>query len=432
MAIGALRDHPQRHALANELHARPFPELHAPSEAAVMVIRPEGGRDVDRDRALLCALLDREGAPHPPPGADHYSGTLGRHFLKWERHTEVVTYTLYAQETAEPAFSARLFDEFPADWLAGLEGDLVTSILVRIEPLQEQDAPDRAVLDRMRGWFVPESMAISRMIDGQVVGGSDFRIDPAGHVRIGVLARPDIGPRRLGRIVQRLIEIEIYKTLSMLTLPVARQVAGRVAVLDAELTALVGALARGEGEEAATLDRLLAMSAEIEALSSSSAFRFGAAGAYEAIVMQRIAALREQRIEGRQTLAEFMARRYEPAMRTCRSAKARLDELAEHASRAAELLRTRVEVAIAAQNRGLLQSMDRRAALQLRLQETVEGLSVVAISYYAVSLGGYLLAPAARLIGLGKTGLLAALVLPVVLIVWWLARRVRRRLTGGD
>ncbi|HEU0223344.1 MAG TPA: DUF3422 family protein, partial [Paracoccaceae bacterium] len=197
-------------------------------------------------------------------------------------------------------------------------------------------------------------------------------------------------------------------------------------------TDLVQSLAAGaaNGGEAAALDRLLAMSAEIEALSSRSAFRFGAAEAYAAIVTQRIDALREERIEGRQTLAEFMARRFDPAMRTCRSAKGRAEELSQRAARAANLLRTRVEVGIAAQNRGLLESMDRRAALQLRLQQTVEGLSVVAISYYAVSLAGYVLAPLAEAGGIDKPILTALATPPIIVAVWLLIRRIRRRFEG--
>ena len=161
------------------------------------------------------------------------------------------------------------------------------------------------------------------------------------------------------------------------------------------------------------------MAAEIEHLASASAFRFGAAGAYEAIVNQRIQVLREERIGGRQLFAEFMMRRFDPAMRTCRSAKERLAELSGRAERAANLLRTRVDVANQAQNVEVLRAMDRRAALQLRLQETVEGLSVVAISYYAVNLAAGLLRrrwPSRP--GLEKAELLALLTVPVVLLVW--------------
>lgn len=430
MALLALADHPERFNLANELHARPFPELNAPCRAAHLAIKPPHNA-ADRDRALdfahLIALLDRYGAPHPPPGASHYSGNLGRGFLKWEMHTEFVTYTIFADQVSERPFSGENFALFPADWLASAPGAVVTSCLVRVESGGPDDLEPRLSGDVLQ-WFVPESLAISRVVDGEAVIAADFHIDENRHTRIAVFAVPGIGSRRLGRIVQRLLEIETYKSMAMLTLPVARSVAGTVARLDTALSDIVADMAKGGGEEAETLDRLLKISAEIEHLSSTSAFRFGAAGAYEAIVNQRIAVLREERIGGRQIFAEFMTRRFDPAMRTCRSARERLQELSGRAERAANLLRTRVDVENQAQNSQVLHQMAKRAAMQLRLQETVEGLSVVAISYYAVTLGTYLLGPLVEPIGIEKSHLSALLVIPVAFGVWMMVRRVRARL----
>ena len=140
---------------------------------------------------------------------------------------------------------------------------------------------------------------------------------------------------------------------------------------------------------------------------------------------QRIAALREQRFSGRQHFTEFMMRRYAPAMRTVNSAERRLEAMSSRSIRAANLLRTRVDVERSAQNQSLLESMDRRSDLQLRLQRTVEGLSVVAISYYAVSLVGYALYPVAETTGYSKGSLTALVTLPVVALVWWAIRRLR-------
>ncbi len=102
--------------------------------------------------------------------------------------------------------------------------------------------------------------------------------------------------------------------------------------------------------------------------------------------------------------------------------------MADRAMRAGELLRTRVDVERSAQNQALLESMDKRADVQLRLQRTVEGLSVVAISYYAVSLAGYLLYPVAEALGLSKGMVTAAVTLPVIALVWWMVQRIRKRL----
>jgi uncharacterized membrane-anchored protein len=430
MAQPSLEHHPDRYRLANELHARPFPELTPPCRAVHLAIMPEASsaeRDRELDLAHLIALLDRYGAPHPAPGASHYSGALGRGFLKWELHTEFVTYTIFAAGVADQPFSGEVFRIFPADWLAAAPGKVVASALVRVETATPELVERRLGEDFLK-WFVPESLAVSRVVDGEAVIAGDFRIDENGHSRFAALVRPEIGARRLGRIVQRVLEIETYKSMAMLALPQARAVSAAVARLDGELAGIVARMASTGGEEAETLDHLLRMAAEIEYLSASSAFRFGAAGAYEAIVHQRIHVLREERIGGRQLFSEFMMRRFDPAMRTCRSAKERLAELSGRAERAANLLRTRVDVNNQAQNVEVLRKMDRRAALQLRLQETVEGLSVVAISYYAVNLAAGVFGPVTEPAGLEKAELLALLTVPVLVLVWLMVRRIRARL----
>jgi uncharacterized membrane-anchored protein len=343
--------------------------------------------------------------------------------LKWESHTEFVTYSAFT-----PGLSARVFDPseaevFPAEWVAAAPGKRLTSVLIRVETLPADETELVALLD---DWFVGESLAVARVVDGAAVIAGDFRIDPAGHMRFAVFVQPGTGGRRVGRIVQRLCEIETYRAMSMLGLMRSRQLTAQLNALDPRLAALVGALDDTEPSPDAALHNLLAISAELESLAVKFSFRFGATAAYEAILNQRVQVLREERVAGRQTFGEFMMRRYDPAMRTVKSAEKRLKEMAERAERAAELLRTRVDVERSAQNQKLLESMDRRADLALRLQHTVEGLSVVAISYYAVSLVAYLAAPFGKGLGMSKEALTAALVLPVVGAVWFMVRRIRK------
>ena len=420
-----LRDHPRRYDLANELHARPFPALTAPCPAAFIAIKREedaANRDREVDRAHLLDLLERFGATHPAPGATHHFVRLGRHHLKWESHTEFVTYTLFTEGVADRPFDGTSFDAFPADWLAAAPGGRLTSALIRVEGETHGDA----IEPRLREWFVPESLAVARVLDDSAVIASDFRIDAAGHVRFAVFASDETGERRVGRIVQRLTEIETYKTMAMLALPRARALGQRLGEIDSDLVRLVGDMRDGASEE--TLEGLLRIGSDLETMLARSSFRFGAMEAYEALVRQRIEVLREQRFGGRQTLAEFMMRRFDPAMRTCRAVQRRMEAMAERAKLAGELLSTRVNVERAAQNAGLLRSMDARADAQLRLQKTVEGLSVVAISYYALQLAASLLYPLGVQVGATKEMVMAVLVLPVVALVWLLVRGVRKRL----
>ena len=421
-----LQDHPLRYELSNELHARPFPVIPSPCTLVFLAIKkPElaANRDRAADLAHLIALLDRHGAPHPQPGATHYSGLIGRHILKWEQHTEFVTYTAFCEGLAVRPFDAADFLVFPEDWLTEAPGQCMTSVSMRICPRPDPDGISASLGD----WFVPESLAVSHVLDDSAVIAGDFRIDPAGHMRFAVFVNEDTGQRRIGRIVQRLCEIETYKAMSMLGFARTRELSARIGGLDGRLTGLMEDMTGGQTPAEETLPQLLSISAELEAMAAQAAFRFGATDAYEAIVNQRIALLREQRFAGRQTFAEFMLRRYEPAMRTVKATQTRLQALADRAMRASDLLRTQVDVERSAQNQALLESMDRRADMALRLQHTVEGLSVVAISYYAVSLASYALYPLAAALGQSKGMLTAAITLPVVAAVWWAVRRIRRQ-----
>lgn len=422
-------DHPLRYSLVNELHARPFPALSVPATVAFLAVKEPleaASRDRARDRAHLLALLDRHGAHHPEVGATHYSAPIGRAELKWESHTEFVTYSAFTPGVSERPFDPADTEVFPADWLAQAPGKRIAAILIRVEPMPA--GGDVEILSRIEDWFVPESLAVSRVVDGAAVIAGDFRVDASGNMRFAVFVRPGTGARRLGRIVQRLCEIETYRATSMLGLIRARELSARLNELDPALSAMVGGLDVQETAADTALHQLLGIAAELESLATRYAFRFGATGAYEAIVNQRVAVLREERIAGRQTFAEFMTRRYDPAMRTVKSAEARLASMADRAARAAELLRTRVDVERSAQNQRVLESMDRRSDLALRLQHTVEGLSVVAISYYAVSLATYLLLPLAEARHWPKSMLTAVLVPVIVGGVWLMIRRIRRKM----
>ncbi len=328
-----------------------------------------------------------------------------------------MTYTIFVDGVAERPFDKAAFDVFPDDWLGKAPGVCLTSAFIRVETMSDPET----IKDKLSDWFVAESLAASSILDGSAVMAGDFRIDSAGtHAVRGFRRRPDTGARRVGRIVQRVCEIETYKTMSMLGLGRARELSTRLGGIDTQLSALVDEMTAKVSHADKTLKQLLEISAELESLLAQSSFRFSATGAYEALVQQRIEVLREERFEGRQTFREFMTRRFDPAMRTVKATEARLRAMSERAIRAGDLLRTRVDVERSEQNQKLLESMDRRADLQLRLQRTVEGLSVVAISYYAVNLASYLAYPVSEPLGLSK-GMLTAILTPVVVLLVWAA-----------
>ena len=420
-----IQDHPLRYRLANEIHARPFLALSAPSTGAFLAIKQEANassRDRDADRAHLIALLDRFGADHPSPGATHYFGKMGRYTLKWENHTEFVTYTAVAEGMGTRPFDPAGFEAFPADWLDDAPGVRLTSALLHIE----EETDQKAQAQKLEQWFESESLAVSSVVDGSATVASDFRIDPAGHMRFAIFSRPETGQRRIGRVAQRLCEIETYKAMSMLGLARAQSLSKRLDEIDSALLTLIDAMSGGTSGSEGTLRDLLKLSSEIENMSAKAYYRFSATRAYDAIVEQRINVLREERFNGRQTFREFMMRRFDPAMRTVQATEQRMQAMSKRALRASDLLRTSVDVERQAQNQALLESMNKRADMQLRLQKTVEGLSVVAISYYAVNLVVYALGPAVAPLGVSSYLLFGVATPLTVLAVWWLVGRIRK------
>lgn len=424
-------EHPQRVALINELHARPFQPATAPGRVMHFAFKqPKNAaeRDLSLDRDHLLALLDFFGAAHPAPGAKQHSVELGRFRLKWESHTEFVTYTLIEEGPTEALFSGELAKHISMDWMAAAPGHLVAA--VQCELIDDRNnAVDAPLPETLMRHFDPQSVAASQILDGNAITLGDFRVHEQGYTRFAVVQRGSLGSRRLGRAVQRLVEIEVYRAMAMLALPIARDVARRLNEVERQLAELTSDVSRETRDlaDADALQELMRLSAEIESMAAASAFRFDAAQAYQSIVSERLDALRERTTDGRQHFAEFMERRFAPAMRTAHAAKNRLAALSVRAARTAELLRTRVNVSLEEQNKSLLESMDKRAALHLRLQETVEGLSVVAISYYAVSLSSYLLAPIAKSFGLDKSAMLALVAVPIIGGVWWFTRQIRKR-----
>ena len=424
-----LIDHPLRHATASELHARPFPHISAPARAAFFAYtsaQNDSGRREAADREHFLRLLDHYGVAHPVDTESHFFGQLGEVWIKWECHTEFVTYTAFVDDLSDSAFDGSEFSIFPAAWQADLPGTTLSSTSIRVE----EDQDTQSIKNKLEDWFVSESLAASRVLDSAAVIAGDYRMDYNGNMRFAVFVPASTGRRRVGRIVQRLNEIEVYKTMSMLGLMRARALSVELNSVDTNLSVLVADLADDKVPAEDNLNGLLKLSADLEGHSAAVAYRFSASKAYAAIVAQRIEVLRETQFEGRQTFREFMMRRFDPAMRTVQALDSRLQDLISRAIRTGDLLRTRVDVERQTQNQELLSSMNRRADAQLRLQRTVEGLSVVAISYYATGLSLYVLAPFSGLIGLSKGVLTAAVVPLVVGAVYVALRQIRRRIAN--
>lgn len=410
--------HALRPEVLGEIHSRPFHLLKTP-RALIQLAFMTGRDDSAADRQALARLCRSRGLSGPDAGARHHSVAWGNGMLRWEQHTEFTTYAWDGpapRAIGDPIEGHPFGSDFtpPGEFLCGCR------LEIRLGSEMTEDKVLRA--------FDPTSLCFSSVDGGLARAATDFRPDRDGLSLILILDL-GLGPARAGALAQRLVEIETYRTLAMLGLPEARRLSAEMTPIEEGLVRITGQLREPEQpDNQILLDELINLAADLEAGAAKSLYRFGASRAYDEIVSSRLAVLGEVPVPGFETWSDFLGRRLRPAMRTCRSVAERQSELSRKLARAADLLRTRVDVELERQNRDLLVAMNRRARLQLRLQQTVEGLSVAAISYYVVGLVSYL-AKGAKATGLlpgAEPDLISAFaVVPVVLLLWWLVRRIR-------
>lgn len=416
-------DHGLRQTLNDEVHARPPEPLEAPARLSYLALLADLAQR-DASYAAICALAARFDAPTPRADASHYSTNLGPFRLKWERHTEFVRYTFIVSGAGDETALAVV----PADWVAALPGEVLVAVHVALT--QSDDGDPLAGATR---WFAREALVGSAVADEAATVFADFRIRESGFGRMLVQDR-HLTPWQAGRVVQRLLEIDTYRMMALLALPVAQGLAPVIARCEQELAQITAAMVTaGDPDERRLLERLTRLAAEIDSRQADTLYRFTAAEAYYELVQRRIQDLRETQLAGLQTLQEFTERRLAPAMNTCQSVARRQEELSRRVARATQLLATRVGVTREEQNQALLEGVNRRVRLQLRLQSTVEGLSVAAVTYYVVGIVGY----AAK--GLETAGvriepaIAQALTVPLMVVVMALGlRRLRRHLRAAD
>ncbi len=424
-------DDPQRAELHDEVHARPSARIRLPALVVHVAVLNDGV-----SRADECAHLQRLPGHASLTTADLQANflrlRLGDSALKWERHSEFTRYSLIQSlpaPAALPATDPELLSALavPADWLAGIPGRTVAAI--KLVMLTADIADPHAALEAAYHWFGDRPVVASLMGRGHSMAVTDFQLRPTGFERILVLAPEGTTDTRAGRISQRLLELETYRMMALRGLPVAKSLGPMLSDAETTLAGITARLESKQDGDEALLDTLVGLAAGIERATAEHMYRFSATAAYAAIVSQRIAELRELPIPGTQTIGEFMQRRLSPAIATVAATGQRLTSLSQRVERTGALLRTRVDIATEAQNQQLLEKLTRGQALQLRLQSTVEGLSIAAISYYVVSLVTYA-AKAAKAAGLPVHPELAtgASIPIVVLGVAWLTRRIHRRL----
>lgn len=412
-------EHPERLILNDEVHARPSDAVNPPLRVSYLALFTDWP-SCEEDRHPVLELAKRFDAFPPGLEATHYRADMGRFLLKWERHTEFIRYTFMVPGAGENPFEDPAISMVPNQWLANLPGQIIMAAHLALVPAEAP--PDIAAIS---GQYFSSHMVAGSMCSGGLASVfTDFRVHGDGFNRILIQDR-GMTEWAAGRMVQRLLEIETYRIMALLALPIARDLIPFLTQSEEILVDITKKMSVGaDDDEQLLFDSLTKLEASIESRYSENHYRFSAANAYYDLVKRRIADMREERLSGLQTFQEFTERRLAPAMGTCVAVAEQQEMLSQRVTRATQLLTTRVEITRANQTQEVLQSMSRRVKLQLRLQETVEGLSVAAIAYYVIGIVNYAVEGAGALRAGLDPKIITAIFIPVILLL--VAQRIRR------
>ena len=377
-------NHPQRFVLHNEVHARASFIQSLPVRASHLALLLTSDEKL-QERKHLITLCERFGVAPPEKDVDHFSATFNSFQVRWEQHGEFSTYSFYIYASEQEPFADSAMKKVPVDWMSQLTGQVIVAAHATIVSATNINDTNDTDITGLSQYFANNPIIGSKVTGGAASVFTDFRIHVDGFSRF-LIINHDLRTEQAGRLLQRLFEIEVYRVMALLAFPIARKLYPELKKADRQLYTITNAMTQPDNNDANLLDELTILAAEVENHISTNHFRFAAASAYYQLVGNRVSDLREVRIQGIQTFGEFIKRRLEPAINTCESISHRFTLLSERVSNASQLLRTKVDIIIERQNQALLTSMALRAKMQLRMQQIVEGISMVAITYYAASL----------------------------------------------
>ncbi|MCI4679888.1 DUF3422 domain-containing protein [Rhodoblastus acidophilus] len=422
LGASAFEQHPLRARILGELHARPTRPLEAPARILHFAFLTDSTR-AEADRLALTELCVERGLTGPDPQTRQFRVELQGATLMWERHGEFITHGWeFAGVEADEPFSPTPAALMQKIRMLPQPGPLLVAADLHMLHGDRDPASLGAV-------FGPLQAAIAEANAGRALIATDFAPDTFGFVRI-FIANRSMPPMAAGRLAQRALEVETYRTLALMGLPEAQNLAPSIRRIEQELPRLLDAMTQATGVEQNRhlLDALTSLASELEVGAAASLYRFGATRAYDDLVNSRLEAINETPLPDYPSWSGFLTRRLQPAMRTCRNTEARQADLSRKLARAAQLLRTRVDTEVEAQNGDLLRQMGERVKLQLRLQQTVEGLSIAAITYYIASVFHHLLEGAREAGAHVEPDRDTAILIPfIVAFVGWTVWRIRRK-----
>ncbi len=380
--LSKVSTHPLRERLYNELHNRPFPSISPPAQLTNIAIQHQG-KLKQQEHEFISLLCNRFQVNSPAKSMPCFYQDFGLFGLRWERHLEYSTYSFIHQAplTDQP-FIKNAIDYVPSNWLEKMPGQVIAAVHLIIEC----ENIDSAITHKVEQFFDNMSLIASAPVNSQAKVWSSFKLHDDGFGRF-LIYQQDLSAAQLGRLVQQILQLDTYRLMATLGLPLAQAINSELNQLDIQLQQVTTYIALGtDKSDRELLTQVSKIAAKVEDFRSQSTYRFSATNAYYDVALQRMEELKEEEIPGYMTMQEFLMRRITPAVKTCQTASNHLEDISRRVTRASDLLRTRVDMVLQEQNQILLKSMNHRAHVQMRLQQTVEGLSVAAISYYGMQL----------------------------------------------
>ncbi len=422
--------HPLRDELYNELHIRPFYALTSPQQVTHIAGCCKNRDELLQSYELLCELCRRYDVNIPKQQSVNYHEDFGDFSVHWESHAEFYSFTIMRPVISQDdPFEDTAINLLPADWTRNLPGQILTAFHVVVD--NGELSYDSTSLSR---YFEGQQVIASNVFGGKAQMYTAFKLHGDNYGRF-IVRHDNLNESQLGQLNRRLTDLETYRLLTLMALPIAKKIAPQLLDMDRQLADILSVVTDLDANqsERGLLETLSSIEAQLESYRTETNHRFSATRAYYQLVNDRLDGLKEEQLEGFASMGEFINRRLTPAMRTCDSVKDWMEDLSRRIERASDLMRTRVNLILQEQNRSQLTAMNRRSKLQFRLQETVEGLSIAAISYYAVGLLSYIFSGLPlKEIGVNKNSLLAAAIPFVILGIWFTTRRIKKRLFKDD
>ncbi|AKM11871.1 membrane protein [Croceicoccus naphthovorans] len=415
-------EHELRRTVVAEMHLRRWPPLRA-GMTVIQILRKVDAVERDAEQATLADLPDGANVTQSPNPRHLYWQIDANIVFNWERHSEASATTLFIAEDADLAIAPGGHEHLaPAmEWLGRMPGKIVRATRIAIVA----DESDAAALLPQAG-FEPMDLVSCHIAGGARIW-SDYHLRPDGFGLV-VVAANGLSGGDLSRTVQRLQELGNYRNLALLGFPVAQAGWKKLDAIEGRLATLGTQVGQPDVTDDALLADVTGLSMELMTEIAASDFRMSATAAYARIVEQRLDDLQIRPCAGFQSLTDFTQRRFLPAVRTCAAHRQRAETLSDRTGQFVALFRTRIETRIENQNGRLLHSMDRSIATQLRMQELVEGLSVVALTYYGVGLIGTMLKGAGKLVPDSHASVISAALVPILALATWLSiRHLKKR-----